>query len=187
MHNPESNPWKTLSSEVKYQNPWISVREDQVIRPDGKPGIYGVVDCRVATGVVALTDDDEVYLVGQYRYALDCYSWEIIEGGAEVDEDPVEACKRELQEEAGLAAAHWEPLGHELHLTNCHSSERGFLYVARGLTHVGAAPEGTEQLQVKKVPWAEAVAMVERGEINDAFSIMAILLYERRRQLTIDN
>lgn len=183
MHDPERNPWKTLSSEVKYENPWITVREDQVIRPDGKPGIYGVVDCRVATGVIALTEADEVYLVGQYRYALDCYSWEIIEGGAEVGEDPLEACKRELQEEAGLLADHWEPLGHELHLTNCHSSERGFLYVARGLHHVGASPEGTEELQVKKVPWAEAVAMVDRGEINDAFSIMAILMYDRRRSV----
>ncbi len=181
MQNPERNPWKTLSSEVKYKNLWISVREDQVIRPDGKPGIYGVVDCRVATGVLALTDDDELYLVGQYRYPLHCYSWEIIEGGAEPDEDPMEACKRELREEAGLEAAHWKALGHEIHLSNCHSSERGFLYVARGLTHVGAEPEGTEELQVKKVSWAEAVAMVRRGEITDAFSIMGILLYEQQR------
>ncbi|MCF6287421.1 MAG: NUDIX hydrolase, partial [Candidatus Hydrogenedentes bacterium] len=148
MQNPERNPWKTLSSEVKYQNPWISVREDQVIRPDGQPGIYGVVDCRVATGVLAFSEDDELYLVGQYRYALGCYSWEIIEGGAETGEDPLEACKRELQEEAGLVAERWEPLGHEIHLSNCHSSERGFLFVAHGLSHVGATPEGTEELQV---------------------------------------
>ena len=181
MHNPERNPWKTLSSEVKYQNPWISVREDQVIRPDGESGIYGVVDCRVATGVLALTETDELYLVGQYRYPMDYYSWEIIEGGAEIGEDPMDACKRELQEEAGLAAAQWEPLGHEIHLSNCHSSERGYLYVARELSHVGASPEGTEELQVKKVPWSEAVSMVMRGEIADAFSIMAILLHDRQQ------
>lgn len=186
MQDPERNPWKTLSSEVKYENPWISVREDQVIRPDGEPGIYGVVDCRIATGVLALTEENELYLVGQYRYPLHCYSWEIIEGGAELDEDPMEACKRELQEEAGLVAAHWEPLGHELHLTNCHSSEKGFLYVARGLMHVGDNPEGTEQLQVKKVPWRQAVDMVMRGEITDAFSIMGILLYDRK-QLIVDS
>ena len=178
--NPEQNPWRTLSSEVKYKNPWITVREDQVIRPDGKPGIYGVVETRIATGVLALDEDGALYLVGQYRYPLDCYSWEIIEGGAEQGEDPMDACKRELREEAGLEAAHWETLGGEIHLSNCHSSERGFLYVARGLTHVGEDPEGTEQLQVRKVPWSEAVAMVGRGEITDAFSIMGILLYDRR-------
>lgn len=182
MNPLEQNPWKTLSSEVKYKNPWISVREDQVIRPDGAPGIYGVVDCRVATGVLALTEDDDLYLVGQYRYPMHCYSWEIIEGGAEPDEDPMEACKRELREEAGLEAAEWTPLGHEIHLSNCHSSERGFLYVARGLHHVDADPEGTEALQVRKVPWQEAVAMVENGAITDAFSIMGILLYDRLRR-----
>ena len=179
MHDPERNPWTTLSSEVKYENAWIRVREDQVIRPDGKPGIYGVVDCRVATGVLALTDANELYLVGQYRYPMNTYSWEIIEGGAEPGEDPVDACKRELREEAGLEAAHWEPLGGEIHLSNCHSSERGFLYVARGLTHVGDDPEGTEQLQLKKVPWPQAVDMVLSGAITDAFSIMGILLHDR--------
>lgn len=181
--NPERNPWKTLSSVVKYKNPWITVREDQVIRPDGKPGIYGVVETRVATGVLALDDENNLYLVGQYRYPLDFYSWEIIEGGAETDEDPLEACKRELQEETGLIASHWEPLGHEIHLSNCHSSERGFLYVARGLKHVGANPEGTEELRIKKVPWKEAMDMVTRGEITDAMSIMAILLYGRERSV----
>lgn len=181
MHDPERNPWKTLSSAVKYQNPWITVREDQVIRPDGARGIYGVVDCRVATGVLALTEQDELYLVGQYRYPLDRYSWEIIEGGADPEEPPMEACKRELREEAGLVAGHWEPLGHEIHLSNCHSSERGFLYVARDLAHVAAEPEGTEQLQVRKVPWAEAVDMVRRGEITDAMSLLGIMLYEQRR------
>lgn len=179
--NPERNPWQTLSSEVKYQNAWITVREDQVIRPDGKPGIYGVVETRVATGVLALEEDDSVYLVGQYRYPLDCYSWEIIEGGAELDEDPLEACKRELQEEAGLEADHWALLGHEIHLSNCHSSERGFLYTARGLRHVGAAPEGTEELRLQRVPWNEAVAMVMDGRITDAMSIMAILRHDRER------
>lgn len=182
MHDPERNPWTTLSTEVKYQNAWIRVREDQVLRPDGHPGIYGVVECRVATGVLALTAQDELYLVGQYRYTMGCYSWEIIEGGAEPGEDPLEACKRELREEAGLEAARWSPLGHEIHLSNCHSSERGFLYLARGLSHVGAEPEGTEELQVKKVPWDEAVALVEQGAITDAFSIMGILRYDRMRR-----
>lgn len=178
-----ANPWRRVASRVVYENPWIRVREDEVIRPDGAPGIYGVVETRLATGVLALTPADEVYLVGQYRYALDIYSWEIVEGGADPGERALEACKRELREEAGLIAAHWAPLGGEIHLTNCHSSERAYLYVATGLRHVGAAPEGTEELEVRKVPFAEALAMVDRGEIQDAVSIMAILRLDRLRRI----
>ena len=175
------NPWVTLDSREIYRNAWITVREDQVLRPDGQPGIYGVVETRVATGVVALTPDQEIYLVGQYRYTMGEYSWEIIEGGTDTAEElPLDAAKRELQEEAGLLAAHWEPLGHELHLTNCHSNERGHLFLATGLTEVASSPDGTEELQVKKVPLQEAVAMVERGEIKDAMSVMAILLADRK-------
>jgi 8-oxo-dGTP pyrophosphatase MutT (NUDIX family) len=176
------NPWKTVSSRIVYQNPWITVREDQVIRPDGNPGIYGVVETRIATGVLAMTEAEELYLVGQYRYTMGEYSWEIIEGGSDPGEDALEAAKRELREEAGLVADHWEPLGGEIHLTNCHSSERGYLYVARGLQHVDQEPEATEVLQVKKVPFAEALAMVDRGEIKDSISILAILRYARDRQ-----
>ncbi|MCC6145633.1 MAG: NUDIX hydrolase [Candidatus Hydrogenedentes bacterium] len=176
------NPWQTLSTRVVYKNPWITVREDQVIRPDGQPGIYGVVETRIATGVLALTEADEIYLVGQYRYTMEEYSWEIIEGGSDPGEDALEAAKRELREEAGLVASEWAPLGGEIHLTNCHSSERGYLYVARGLTHVGQEPEGTELLQLKKVPFTEALAMVDRGEIKDAITIMGILRYARLRQ-----
>ena len=105
------NPWKTLESRLVYSNPWISVREDQVIRPDGQNGIYSVVETRIATGVVALTPERDVYLVGQYRYPTEMYSWEIIQGGADEDEEPLAACKRELQEEAGLIAKDWTPLG----------------------------------------------------------------------------
>ncbi|MBI2421480.1 MAG: NUDIX hydrolase [Candidatus Hydrogenedentes bacterium] len=177
------NPWITHSSRVMYKNAWITVREDQVTRPDGKPGIYGVVETRLATGVLALTEADAVYLVGQYRYPMECYSWEIIEGGSDPGEDALEACKRELLEEAGLTAAQWEPLGGEIHLSNCHSSERGYLYVARGLHEGEASPEGTEALQIRKVPWSEALAMVDSGEIQDALSIMAILRYERVRHM----
>src|SRR5437868_652855 len=114
----EVSPWKCLSSRTVYTNDWIKVREDQVIRPDGKPGIYGVVETRIATGVLALTPDLQVYLVGQYRYPMDEYSWEIIEGGSDDGDDgALLTAQRELQEEAGLVAEHWEPLGHELHLS----------------------------------------------------------------------
>lgn len=177
------NPWKRLDSRVVYENPWITVREDRVVRPDGQEGIYGVVMTRVATGVVALTPENEVYLVGQYRYTTDEYSWEIVEGGAEPGEEALAAAQRELLEETGLSAAHWEPLGGELHLTNCHSDERGHLFLATGLSQGQASPEGTEQLQVKKVPLEDALRMVDTGEIRDAISIMGLLLIDRRQRV----
>ena len=176
------NPWKTLSSKVMYRNPWISVREDQVIRPDGSPGIYGVVESKVATGVVALTDDNQVCLVGQYRYPMQQYSWEIIEGGAEHGEDPFAAIQRELQEEAGLQATEWLQLGEEFHLSNCFSAERGMLYLARGLTAVPSRPDSTEVLQLKNVALSQALAMVDSGEIKDGMSIVGLLRAERYLQ-----
>lgn len=176
------SPWKILSTKVVYENPWIRVREDDVIRPDGKPGIYGVVETRLATGIVALTPEDEVYLVGQYRYPMESYSWEIIEGGSDDGETALDAAKRELREEAGLEAEHWEELGPEVHLTNCHSNERGYLYVATGLRQVEAHPEGTEQLAIRKLPVREAMVMVDSGEITDAMTIMALLRLDRARR-----
>jgi 8-oxo-dGTP pyrophosphatase MutT (NUDIX family) len=169
------NPWKTLGTRIVYENPWIKVREDQVIRPDGKEGIYGVVETRTATGVVALDEHDNIYLVGQYRYATNEYSWEIIEGGSDDQELPLEAAKRELREEAGLIAQNWSQLGGEVHLTNCHSSEVGVLYLARGLTETKSEPEGTELLAVKKISFAECLRMVNAGEIKDAMSIIGIV------------
>lgn len=175
------NPWTRLESRVMYQNPWITVREDRVIRPDGAEGIYGVVETRIATGVLALTPAGDLYLVGQYRYPMDEYSWEIVEGGADPGESAETAARRELREEAGLEAADWRPLGGEIHLTNCHSSERGYLFVARDLTRVAAAPDGCERLEIRVTPFDEALAMVDRGEIKDAMSIMGILRYARLR------
>jgi len=175
----ERNPWTTLSSRVVYTNPWITVREDQVIRPDGQPGIYGCVETRLATGVVALTPSREVYLVGQYRYTMGEYSWEIVEGGSDPGEDALTAVKRELREEAGLVAARWRPLGGEIHLTNCHSNERAWLYLATELTEVPPDPEGTEELKVKTVPLEEALRMVDDGRIRDAMSILGLLRLDR--------
>lgn len=170
----EKNPWKTLSSKVMYQNPWIRVREDQVIRPDGKPGIYGVVETRIATGVIALSDAGEIYLVGQYRYPLNCYSWEIIEGGSESNEGALATAQRELIEEAGLKARDWQQLGAVVHLSNCFTSEEGYVFLARGLEEVAARPDETEVLQLRKMPFEEAVALVDSGAITDALSIIGI-------------
>lgn len=175
------DPWTTRGSRVVYANPWITVREDDVVRPDGEDGIYGVITTRVATGVVAVTDDDRVVLVGQWRYPLERYSWEVVEGGTDDGETPEQAAARELQEEAGLVAEHWEPLGGPVHLSNCFSAEEGRLFVARGLREVEATPDGTEELVRRLVPVDDAIALVDDGTITDAMSVVALLRYARRR------
>lgn len=175
----KSNPWKRLSSREIYRNPWMALREDRVIRPDGKEGIYGVVETRIATAVVALTPEHHVYLVGQYRYTVDAYSWEVIEGGADPGEAPLEAARRELREEAGLVASKWTRLGPEIHLSNCISSEIGYCYLAEELSETQAEPDGTELLEVRRIPFREALEMAEAGEIKDAMSLIALYRADR--------
>jgi 8-oxo-dGTP pyrophosphatase MutT (NUDIX family) len=176
----QQSPWTTVSSRSVYTNDWIRVREDQVIRPSGEPGIYGVVSpVRVATGVVALDESGNVTLVGQYRYPLGCYSWEIPEGGADPGEEPLEGAKRELREEAGLVAKSWRQLGGEVHLSNCFTDEVGYLFVATDLERVPLSPDDTEQLQLRSVPLAEALGEVDSGRITDAMSVIALLRLAR--------
>ncbi len=176
----QANPWRTLDKKFIYENPWIHVREDQVIRPDGESGIYGVVTYKnKAIGVLPIDEDGMVHLVGQYRYPLDLYSWEIPEGGCPVDEDPLEAAKRELKEETGLEASSWLRLGTAF-LSNSVSNEEAIWYLATGLTKGEASPEGTEELVCRSMPVAEALEMVARGEITDALSVLAINSYALR-------
>jgi 8-oxo-dGTP pyrophosphatase MutT (NUDIX family) len=182
MTPPERNPWRRVSRRTVYENPWIEIHHDDVIRPDGQPGIYGVVHFRhYATGVVPLdTATDLVLLVGQWRYALDRYSWEIPEGGADFDEDPEEAARRELAEETGYTGGTWRLLC-EADLSNSVSDEVAYAYVATDLVPGTAAPEPTEQLQMRWVPFDETLAMIERGEIRDALTIMPLLTLARER------
>ncbi|MBL7662502.1 NUDIX hydrolase [bacterium] len=169
------NPWKKLSSQTIYKNQWISLREDQVIRPDGEKGIYGVLETRIATGVVAIDTENYIYLVGQYRYPTDCYSWEIPEGGGDPGEAPLTTIQRELKEETSLVASDWVQLGPEVHLSNCISSERAYLFLARGLTVIPTKnPDTTEILEVKRVTFQTALQMARSGEIVDAISIIAL-------------
>jgi 8-oxo-dGTP pyrophosphatase MutT (NUDIX family) len=179
--NPEKNPWTTLSSRQVYSNNWIAVREDQVLRPDGLPGIYGVVEARLAVGVLALTSDRKIVMVGQYRYPVNQYSWEIVEGGAEDGDTALMTAQRELREEAGFEAEVWTPLGHEIHLSNSYSAERAVLFVAQNLREVPAAPEPTELLQIRHVALEEALAMIDSGQISDAFTIMGLMLWHRHQ------
>jgi 8-oxo-dGTP pyrophosphatase MutT (NUDIX family) len=173
------NPWKTLSTRIVYDNPWIRVREDQVLRPDGQPGIYGVVHYKnLAIGVVAIDAEEYIHLVGQHRYPFNKYSWEIPEGGCGEGEDPLAAAQRELLEETGLQAREWKLLG-EADLSNSVSDERAFWFLATGLEQDEATPDGTEVLERRRVPLGEALRMIDNGEITDALSIIALLHYSR--------
>ncbi|SEK99334.1 NUDIX domain-containing protein [Parapedobacter koreensis] len=175
----ETNNWETISSHTVYENPWIQVAHRDVITPAGKPGIYGVVKFKnKAIGIVPVDAEGFTYLVGQYRYTLGEYSWEIPEGGGPLGEDPLAAAQRELKEETGLIAEKWQRIG-RIHTSNSVTDEEGFIFLARGLTQGDAEPEETEQLQVRKVPLAEAVEMVMRSEITDSISMCAILMAAR--------
>jgi 8-oxo-dGTP pyrophosphatase MutT (NUDIX family) len=175
-----SNPWVTVSSRQVYENPWISVREDRILRPDGEPGIYGVVHYKnVAVGVLAV-EDDHVYLVGQYRYPLEMYSWEIPEGGCPEGEEPLRAAQRELKEETGLEARSWHRLG-EAYLSNSVADEYAVWFLATGLAPGKVRPEGTEKILVRRVPLREALEMALDGGITDALSIVALTSYALQR------
>jgi 8-oxo-dGTP pyrophosphatase MutT (NUDIX family) len=173
--NEQHNPWKILAEKKVYENPWIKLTEYDVINPSGGKGIYGKVHFQnIATGALPLDEDLNTYLVGQYRFTLDQYSWEIPEGGGVFGVDPVESAKRELLEETGLVATEWTKIV-EMHLSNSVTDEYAVIYLARNLSQQTASPEETEQLQVKKLPFEEVYQMVERGEIMDAMSVAAIL------------
>ena len=169
-----NGPWLRQSRRPEYENAWITVWHDEVLRPDGGPGIYGVVHfANLAAGVVVLDDRDRVVLVGQHRYTLDEWSWEIPEGGIPPGETPLDGIRRELREETGVEAAEWLELG-RVHLSNSITDEAGILYLATHLTEGIAAPEPTEQLEIQWLPFDEALAMTFDGRITDALSIIGL-------------
>lgn len=173
--NEHINPWQVVSEKLVYHNAWITLTEFDVINPSGGKGIYGKVHFKnLAVGVLPLDEQLNTWLVGQYRFPLDQYSWEIPEGGGLRGIDPLESAKRELLEETGLVATEWSPLV-EMHLSNSVSDEYAIIYLARGLEQRTAEPEETEQLQVKKVSFEEAYQLVEQGIITDSMSVAAIL------------
>ena len=179
--DPHRNPWTTLSSREVYANPWIRVREDQVLKPSGSPGIYGVVEYRNrAVGVVPIDTDDHTWLVGQFRYTQNRYEWEIPEGGCPEGESLLDCARRELLEETGLVAGRLEPLLLDLQLSNSVSNETAHLFIARELTQGTAQPEDTEELALRRLPLAEAIAMAQNGEIRDAMSVIALLALASR-------
>lgn len=173
------NPWQVLTTEVKYQNPWISVREDQVINPAGGRGIYGVVTMKnKAIGIIPVDSEGNTWLVGQYRYALNEYSWEIPMGGGPVELDVLESAQRELREETGFTAKQWTTIA-RLHTSNSVTDEEGFVFLAEELTPGEVAPEETEDLRLWKLPLTEAVQMALDSRITDAISVAGLLKAER--------
>ena len=169
------NPWKTLSTSRIYQNPWFDVREDRVIRPDGQPGTYSVVSAaRTATGILPLWPDGSLTLVGQYRYAIGEYSWEIPEGGGGLGDDPESIARRELLEETGIQAEKWEYLG-RIHTSNCFVDEVCHLFLASYLTSGTPLPDAVEVIRLRREPFATVVQMVVDGTITDSISAAGVL------------
>jgi 8-oxo-dGDP phosphatase len=172
---PETSPWRTTGTRPQYANPWIDVREDAVIRPDGARGIYGVVSFRnLALGAVPLFDDGTTMLVGQHRYTLDAYSWEIPEGGGDPSRPPREEMARELAEETGLVGRRWTPLG-SIHTSNSVTDELGHLWLVEDLSSGPPAPEGTEILQRWRLPLEQAVDLAARGVLTDSLTVIGLL------------
>jgi 8-oxo-dGTP pyrophosphatase MutT (NUDIX family) len=174
------NPWTTLSGEEKYENRWIRVTEYQVINPGGGRGIYGKIHFKnKGIGIIPVDKEGNTWLVGQYRYTLNEFHWEIPEGGAPLDEDPLTAAQRELKEETGLTAKKWTKLL-RMNTSNSVTDEECLIYLAEDLQQGESELEDTEaDLKVRKVPLKEALDMVVRGEIADSMSMMGLLMLGR--------
>ncbi|RMF94689.1 MAG: NUDIX hydrolase [Gammaproteobacteria bacterium] len=169
------NPWRTLAVREVYDNPWIRVTAEDVLKPSGEPGIYGKVSFKnIACGIIPLADNHDTWLVGQYRYTLDEYSWEIPMGGVPLNEALLDGAQRELREETGLRAARWALILRS-HVSNSISDEVGVVYVAEDLIEGEPEFEDTEQLEICRLPFAEALRMAMRGEITDLLSIAGLL------------
>ncbi len=185
MNNKE-NPWKTLKKNTVYENPWIKVEHHEVLNPSGQPGVYGTVAFQnIAIGIVPIDKDNCTYLVGQFRFPLNTYSWEIPEGGCKLNSNPLATAKRELREETGIVAEIWDEL-QTIHTSNSVTDEFGIIYTAEGLDFLEPEPDDDEDLVVQKIPLKEVLEMVKKGKITDSLSLAGILrLHFERPELFI--
>lgn len=169
------NPWITKSIKKIHENPWIRLEHHEVIIPSGKDGIYGKVCFKnKAIGIIPIDEEGNTWLVGQFRYTLDAYSWEIPMGGGLLEDDYLDSAKRELKEETGLSASKWTKIM-TIHTSNSVTDEEGFVYLAEDLSPGETAFEETEQIEILKLPLKVAVQKVMDGEITDAISIAGLL------------
>lgn len=171
----DENPWRVTGVSTPFSNAWLTIESSEVIHPDGKPGIYSVVRIRrLAVGVLPIDDDGYVHLVGQWRFPLGRYSWEMPEGGGELGEDAIECARRELAEETGFSAGAYQQIL-ELDLSNSLTDERAVLFLATNLTPGEAHPEGTEVLQRRRAHFSDVLTRVVDGRIRDAMTVAAVL------------
>lgn len=169
------NPWTTLKSTNIYENPWIKLEQHEVLNPAGNPGVYGKIHFKNrAMAIIPIDQEGNTWLIGQYRYPLEEYSWEIPMGGGPIECDLLESAKRELKEETGLTAEKWTQIM-KIHTSNSVTDEVGYVYLAEDLTQGETEFEETEVLQIKKLPFREVLEMVMKGVITDSLSIAGIL------------
>ncbi|MDH5474093.1 MAG: NUDIX hydrolase [Cyclobacteriaceae bacterium] len=178
--NEVENPWQKLSSKEIYDNPWITIHEHEVINPGGGRGIYGKVSFKnTAVGIIPLDNNMNTWLVGQYRYPLDEYSWEIPMGGGPIENDILDAAKSELKEETGITASKWENIM-RIHTSNSITDEQGFVFLARELEFGERELEESESdLKLWKLPFSDVVEMVMENKITDSISVAGILKVEK--------
>ena len=169
--------WKKHSTRVVYENPWMQVCEDRVTNPGGGQNDYGHIRFKnIAVAILAIDDNEQTWLVGQDRYTLGQYSWELPMGGSPIGVDPLDGARRELSEETGLEARSWTELM-RLHPSNSITDELGIVYLATDLTQGEPNPEESENITVRRVSVDEAVNMAIEGQITDAISVAALLRY----------
>lgn len=167
--------WKCLRSRVAYDNPWIRVEHDEVLNPGKGRGIYGRVCFKnTAIGIIPLDKARNTWIVGQYRYPLRRYSWEIVEGGGNPKVSALAGAKRELREETGIRAKRWKKIL-EMDLSNSTTDEKAVIFVATGLEFGESAPEEDENLTIRKVPFEKLYRMVLKGEVRDAITVAGVL------------
>lgn len=169
------NPWKVLGRKDVYDNPWIRVVENEVIHPAGNPGVYGVVSFKnLAVGIIPLDAEDHTWIVGQFRFALDEYSWEIPMGGVPIETDPLAGARRELKEETGLTAGRWQQIL-AVRISNSVTDESGVVYVAEDLEQGEPEFDDTEKIEIRRLPFDDVLRMVMDGEITDCLSVTGTL------------